>query len=397
MADLLKEYEIAELLAKELTGALSPEEECVLREWQEQHPECYQTVLDAENLKAREEFVGSLRVDEAWEKVKRGAAVPSVRRLNAFRWMAVAASVVLCLGAGALWLWGGRAVQQVSPQLAAVIEVGSSKALLITPEGREIALQDSTVQQIELEGGITAVNDGKKVVYSDHSSSGNGGETVLKYNTIRVPKGGEYELLLSDRTKVMLNSETELRFPVSFGKDKRDVFLKGEAFFTVTKDTVRPFIVHVSDRISVKVLGTEFNVKAYPDEIRIEATLNRGAVSVSNKVDSVVLRPDQQAVYDKAEQKLSTREVVAERYSGWKDGKFSFENATLESIMVRLGRWYDIQVVYQNPEAKKYHFTGDLERYEHFDKALNMLEKATNVRFKIDRNNVIVSVDKKSH
>lgn len=391
MAENRQEYEIAGLLAKAFTGLLSSEEEEKLAVWQQENPELYALIMQAENKKQRDELIRGISVDKAWEKVKQGAQIPPLKRRLLRRWTAVAACVLLCLTVGSLLFWIGESMRKTDVPQFAGIEVGSSKAVLITSQGQQIMLEDSTVKKISIEGGIVATNDGKKVMYTtDNAASAIEGKT--QYNTIKVPKGGEYELMLSDYTKVRLNSATELRFPVRFEKNCREVHLQGEAYFSVTKDEKRPFVVRVGKQVSVEVLGTEFNVMAYTDDDCIEATLNRGRVRVSDARITVDLVPDQQAVYNKSQGSLSTREVDANKYSAWKDGKFIFENASLESIMTRLSRWYNIHVFYQNAEAKDFHFTGDLERYEHFGETLKMLEKATNVHFQINKDNVIVSV-----
>lgn len=166
--------------------------------------------------------------------------------------------------------------------------------------------------------------------------------------------------------------------------------MKGEAFFVVAKDKSHPFVVNTPNKLQVEVLGTEFNVQAYVDEEDVEATLNQGAVRVVLGNQSVELHPNQQAVYNKKSGKLSSREVDAEAYSAWKDGRFVMKNETLESIMARLSRWYDIRIFYMNPEVKNYHFSGELERYEDFSEALRMLEKSAKISFEVNKNNVVV-------
>lgn len=390
MTDNRQDDKIAELLAKAYTGAISSEEEVELKMWRESNPELYTTILNEENKRRRDRLIAEISVDAGWNKVKQRAGISMGRRRSVWRWTAVAASVFICLGVGALLFRIGDFVQKPEDVKFAGIETGTYKAMLITSGGQQIVLEDSTVTNISLESGIVATNDGKKVVYSTDRLHFSVNE--LQYNTVKVPRGGEYELILSDDTKVRLNSSTELRFPVVFGENSREVYLEGEAYFSVTKDEKRPFVVKVGKQISIEVLGTDFNVMAYSDDDQIETTLRRGKVRVSDAHDTLELMPDQQAIYDKKHDLLMSRHVDAEKYCAWKDGKFLFENASLESIMTRLGRWYNIHVFYQNSQAKDFHFTGDLERYDHFTETLKMLEKATNVRFQINENNVIVSV-----
>ena len=247
-------------------------------------------------------------------------------------------------------------------------------------------MSDSSVQLITLGGGMVAKNDGSQVSYKENE--GTGKDDVLEYNTIRVPRGGEYKLFLSDNTEVFLNSDSEIRFPVKFGKGKRDVFLRGEAFFVVTKDASRPFVVNANDKMSVEVLGTQFNLQAYPDDAFVETTLNEGAVRVFNGKQGVRLRPDEQAVYD--EGKFTVRKVDASSYSAWKEGRFMLLNHSLENIMIRLARWYNIDIFWENPEVKEYHFSGELARYEDFTEILRMLELATRVHFEVKDRTVFV-------
>ena len=233
---------------------------------------------------------------------------------------------------------------------------------------------------------MIAKNDGRQVSYEE--IAGESGRDVLVYNTIRVPRGGEYKLFLSDSTEVFLNSDSEIRFPVKFGKNERDVFLRGEAFFIVRKDASRPFVVNADDKVSVEVLGTQFNLQAYPDKKIVETTLNEGLVRVYDGKQSVKIQPDQQVVYKDGE--LFIRRVDASLYSAWKDGRFVLLNNTLEDIMMCLGRWYNIDIFWVNPELKEYHFSGELARYEDFTEILDMLEKATRVQFEVKDRTVFV-------
>ena len=195
---------------------------------------------------------------------------------------------------------------------------------------------------------------------------------------------------MPDGTHVWINSDSELSFPTQFDSTRREVFLTGEAYFSVTKDKEKPFIVKVNEDIEIKVLGTQFNVQAYQDENTIETTLCEGSVNVSDGKQKVTLTPSLQAVYSKSTKNLITRKVDTRLYSSWKDGLFVFENKPLEEIMTPLSRWYNIHVFYANQAVKTYHFTGDLERYGDFRKTLGMIEKATSIRFVINGNNIMV-------
>ena len=247
--------------------------------------------------------------------------------------------------------------------------------------------QDSS-QTLELGNGFIAINKGNVVEYMEFSTPPS--QQKNKNNIIQVPRGGEYELILPDGTHVWLNSDSELSFPLQFDSTKREVSLSGEAYFDVTKDPQKPFTVKLTGGIEVKVLGTQFNVQAYPDEKTIETTLCEGSVNVSDGTKETTLTPSLQAVYSKTDKSITTRKVDIRLYTSWKKGLFVFENKPLEEIMTTLSRWYNINVFYTNQTVKTYHFTGDLERYGDFRKALGMIEKATSIRFVINGNNIMV-------
>lgn len=389
MVECPKDYRISRLIAKKLMGVILPEDEEKLNAWLEEdtkNKDLYRRILEVENFSVRDLYAKRLDVEHTWDVLEERLTGQRRRRfLFSFWQIGVAASVILLVGIGLYWGFNKKPkVQQV--EMAAHVEMGGAKAILVTSRGDEIVLQDSSVQLITLGGGMVAKNDGVQVSYKENEGSGK--ENMLEYNTIRVPRGGEYKLFLSDNTEVFLNSDSEIRFPVKFGKEKRDVFLRGEAFFVVTKDASRPFVVNANDKMSVEVLGTQFNLQAYPDDAFVETTLNEGAVRVFNGKQGVKLRPDEQAVYD--EGKFTVRKVDARSYSAWKEGRFMLLNHSLENIMTRLARWYNIDIFWENPEVKEYHFSGELARYEDFTEILRMLELATRVHFEIKDRTVFV-------
>ena len=389
MVECPKDYKISRLIAKKLMGVILPEDEEKLNAWLEEdarNKDLYRRILEVENFSTRDMYAKRLDVEHKWDALKEQLAGQRKRRSLFSSWqIGVAASVILLVGIGLYWGFNKKPkVKQV--EVAAHVEMGGAKAILVTSRGDEIVLQDSSVQLITLGGGMVAKNDGVQVSYKENEGAGK--EDVLEYNTIRVPRGGEYKLFLSDNTEVFLNSDSEIRFPVKFGKGKRDVFLRGEAFFVVTKDASRPFVVNANDKMSVEVLGTQFNLQAYPDDAFVETTLNEGAVRVFNGKQGVRLRPDEQAVYD--EGKFTVRKVDASSYSAWKEGRFMLLNHSLENIMTRLARWYNIDIFWENPEVKEYHFSGELARYEDFTEILRMLELATRVHFEVKDRTVFV-------
>lgn len=383
-----EDYRISRLLTKYLGKTLTFEEEKELQDWlgeNENNRILFGGICSAENMQERENFIRQLDMSRAWKqtRVRMGYSFGKARRW--WRWTSVAAAIALFIGISLIYSnpeFGELPVQTNR------IESGDSKAVLITPYGQRISLYDcgKKKQWITLKDGTRIMNDGKKVTYSQTMDS----IPHLSNNVIQVPRGGEFELILPDKTHVWLNAETEISFPTKFKPEFRLVTLKGEAFFDVAKDPESPFLVQTGENLTIRVLGTQFNVQSYPDDHSIETTLCEGAVLVSDGKQDVRLLPNQQAVYHIREKRLSSGKVNAGQVAAWKDGKFIFENASLESIMNRLCRWYDIQVVYVHQQVRNFHFTGDLERYDDFNKTLRMLEKATNIQFEMKGKTVLI-------
>lgn len=391
--DYREEYWIANLIGRQLMGGITPEEKARLDEWCRQagHAELYDRISSELELAERNRYVEELNVDGAWRRVRGKLPVSRERTVFFSLWYKVAACVILLLGLAAFLFYSrdGKAPRQ--EQVAQAVVPGSSKAVLITAEGRQIVLQDSLVRTIQIDEAVVVSNTGSVVEYRMKSGM-QATDTGVKYNTVVVPRGGEYELRLADGTRVWLNSDSELHFPVQFSGKERQVILKGEAFFKVAKDSLRPFIVDACRKMKVEVLGTEFNVQAYPEDEELRTTLNRGKVRIGIGDEKLMLYPNQQAVCYVQRNTLEMRQVKAGNYSAWKDGKFIFEDECLENILNRLARWYNISFLYRSGDLKDFHFTGDLEKYDDFSVALWMLEKSTNIRFQVTGKSVVVQI-----
>ncbi len=265
---------------------------------------------------------------------------------------------------------------------------GIRKAYLVLEGGAKIELSAPHLDTIRQEDGLPlAVDTLGKLVYNTVEEE----VEQLFYHKIVVPRGGEYTVELNDGTRVRLNADSELRFPVKFASNERKVFLKGEAYFEVEHDTLRPFRVDVHDDAMIEVLGTEFNINAYPENDEIFTTLVRGKVRVDDlQTDStVVLLPNQQAIL--VGTRIDVKEVNPEDYITWINGRFYFEKMTLEEILIQLERWYDLQVFWTDEELKSYEFTGAVWRDNTIRQTLDMIEKTTDVRFTVSGRTVTVN------
>ena len=301
------------------------------------------------------------------------------RRMT-LRW-SIAASIILLVG-----LFVGRTISGVrdiheEQELAkSVMQPGTSKAILMMADGKEVVLEQGQNLNILLNERVRVATSSQGIVYEEYGK----GMVTEEYNKLTTPVGGEYSLVLSDGTKVFLNADSELKYPVEFSDGKRIVDLKGEAYFEVHKDSLRPFIVRINGA-EVTVLGTSFNVNTYGDDGQIYTTLVNGSVrvaSMKNKQEEM-LKPGMQSVMNVQSGLLTVREVDVEPYVAWREGRFVFRAMTLDLIMRQLQRWYDFEVFYQNSELKDYEFRGVIKRDMDLDKVLSVIKATTNVDFEV--------------
>ncbi len=188
----------------------------------------------------------------------------------------------------------------------------------------------------------------------------------IAFNTLSTTKGGQYQMTLSDGTRVWLNAVSSIRFPVTFTGSQRPVEITGEAYFEVARNPKRPFVVSING-MEIKVLGTHFNVNGYPDEDGIKTTLLEGSVKISKGTSSQVLTPGQQANVGNNGKLNVTDNADMEKAVSWKDGYFHFNKSRLETVMRELSRWYDIDIIYENPtNINPYSFSGDVENPSRF-------------------------------
>lgn len=385
MPELDKEYRIAQLLARKMVDDLSSEENAELQKLQAESDslvELEQRILNLKNKQKRDEFVRGLDAERGWKQVQKGLVIKKHRNIGLLWWACSAAAVALIF----VYLnFSQMSVENTHEVLYSKVEPGTAKAILTTADGKQYNLfkRDSS-QSLDVGGGLEAINYGSTIKYVENAEKKN-----AVPNVIEVPKGGEYELILPDGTHVWINADSKLSFPSVFDSLKREVLLSGEAYFAVKKDRARPFIVK-TDNVEIEVLGTEFNVRAYPDLNEIATTLCEGSVSMTDGKHGLILKPSYQAIYSKINHSMISRKVDTRLYTGWKDGLFIFENETLEDIMTTLSRWYNINVFFVNERIKTFHFTGDLKRYGDFKQTLEMIEKTTSIHFVVNGNNILV-------
>ena len=373
---------ICYLIAKQLWEGLDDDERRELEAWRQLVPEnevLYQKLINREKVSRYVEKRATIDVKKYAMAYDQEIGLGVRGRMNKL-WGYAAAILVLCVVGAAIWM--NELKQNEANQLAQVtIEPGRAKALLVLDDGQEIELDDHKTSKVLEESGIVIVNDSSRVEYRPASRMGE--KEVM--NKIIVPTGGEYNLILSDGTRVYLNAESVITFPKHFTGERREVTLEGEAYFDVHHDPVHPFYVKTKS-LDVKVLGTSFNVKAYRNASIVETSLVEGVVSVKDNV----LRPDMQATYHEESGDFSYRKIKGENYRLRKEQMFVFEEERLDDILQEMARWYDFEVFYRNPEMAEKRFGFKLEKYEHVDSLLKILELTGEVKFEMNGKTLIV-------
>lgn len=308
------------------------------------------------------------------------------KRIKLWHW-SVAASIVIAMGLGIALLKYSNAPEPAKQvRIVTQIEPGVDKATLILANGRKVLLEDSGKNLISKEANVTILKDqDNTLTYQSHNQESLSQEQI--FNTLITPRGGQYALKLSDGTKVWLNADSRLQFPVNFSAKERVVRLTGEAYFEVVKNKAKPFKV-ITDQKTVEVLGTSFNVSAYSNE-PYQATLLTGAVKlVFGDGLPVELSPGKQATLN-SKHKFDIIEVNAADAIAWTKGLFLFENENIHQVMQKIARWYDVEVEYKgNVDRKK--LGGSVSRYEDFRELLKAIELTGNVHFKTDGRRVTV-------
>jgi len=312
--------------------------------------------------------------------------IPS-RKTHWLRW--AAAVIILLTAAGSfIFINHDRETENVSGNAAinlADVAPGRNKATLTLSNGSIIDLDDAKNGNLGIEGGskILKVAEGQ-VNYTYDSPKGEKKE----YNTMTTPRGGQYLLQLPDSTKVWLNAASSITFPVNFSDIERNVSITGEAYFEVTKNIKRPFVISINDQTKVRVLGTHFNISAYTDEPFIKTTLVEGSIRISHTGSSEILVPGQAASINKSKEIRIIDKANIEEALAWKNGFFQFEGTNLTTVMRQLSRWYDTEVIFEGEPPDK-EFVGSISRNVNASGVLKMLAFA-GVQFRIENRKIIV-------
>ncbi|WP_018337357.1 FecR family protein [Butyricimonas synergistica] len=380
---------IADIIFAYIEGSITGKQLEELKVWldtSEKHRVVFQQLTRTDSFRDKEAVYRRFEQYYDFDQLK--GRLREQRRIEWRYAAAVAAVVILPLLVAFLLLeW------RIDPSLG---KYPNEMSLLPGKSMATLTLSDGSTKPLNQEN-FALVDGSKRIVNSGGGLAYNVEDTIFVaeevFNTIQVPRGAEYNVTLDDGTKVWLNSESYIRFPVTFLGEERRIQVGGEVFIDVAKDSRRPFIVDAG-KLDVKALGTKFNIRAYREENCIMTTLVEGRVQVDDLSGKVtVLNPSEQLVYNKASGKNDVRKVDVELFVSWKDGVYLFESQRLENVMRLISKWYDVKVFYQNEGVKDIIFSGRLKRYENAETLLNVFESLGGVRFTVQGKIVVVEAE----
>lgn len=371
----IRNRHIEKLVRKWDEGTATPAEELEIDEWYDNEPN--HPIYLHEDFAESEEDLGFRMYTRIQRDIRR------LEPMRARRWL-ITTGAALALLALSIGIYYYRVQEVIS--MATVshdIAPGGDYATLILSDGSRIALDEVQDGKLAEQAGIEVSKTAEgQLVYRLSAGKASAAEAKVSFHTIETPKGGQYQVVLPDGTRVWLNASTSFRYPLSFAtSSRREVgLLYGEAYFEVSEDAAHPFVVH-SDRQQTQVIGTHFNINAYSDEETIKTTLLSGAVKVTDLLSEqdVLLRPGQQSIVGRAGMRVQT--LGDTNIILWKDGKFVFDNEPMSAVMRQIARWYKVRVVYRDA-VQDVRLSGSVSRFENISTLLEKLEQTGLVRFK---------------
>lgn len=374
-------FYIARLIARYLSDEIGEEEQAELTRWRDESPEnerLFQEICKEENIKQNMQKRQTFHAEDGWEGVQRKIQRHRFRHriLNICKYAAIFIFPV-AIATVAIYKSGNE--PQPLSQVEEQIVPGGKKAVLILDNGEAIDLKSTSGVELKEKDGTVIQVDSTVLNYQQAPARTS---EKLAYNKVNVPRGGEYQLTLSDGSKVQLNSMSSIRFPVQFAQDCRLVELEGEAYFEVSK-TGQPFIVQTKG-MKIEVLGTSFNISAYANE-EYQTTLVSGSVKVQTENGSNrILKPSEQACITPGSNQINVRNVDTAFYTSWIHGKINFKDQRLDDIMKTLARWYDMDVVYENEATKELRFGCYVNRYNEITPLVKLLEQTGRVTVTVE-------------
>ena len=385
----MEDKSIFELIAEYSAGTISPVDAELLRERLESDADAmrlFREIREGEKMLKSVQAHEKIDLQVSWKHLEDSLAI----RPRKGRWLLWTIGSVVAASVALLLMFVFQFTRQAEQPETLVSQMGITpggvKAVLQYEDGKTIDLTSSTSYRIVTSDGLVLVNDSLKGLRFDQGELEN---RPMKYHTLAVPVGGEYHFTLADGTRVWVNSASEVRFPNCFSGEKREIYVKGEVYLEVARDEEHPFVVYAGEN-EVRVLGTRFNLTAYPDEQKVVTTLVEGSVEFRNDQSSIRLKPGEQSVLDRATNKLEKQKVDVSIYTSWVSGTFEYERMSLFDITRQLSRWYDVEFFYKAEEFRNHPFTGIVKRDQSLENVLKNIEETTNIKFEISERVIII-------
>jgi ferric-dicitrate binding protein FerR (iron transport regulator) len=401
----INKAKLQRLLHQYLNNSIS-REDCIelLNYFNDGDPHGMEELIDAESFdldqgpefsnKQSADLLNKIKSDPRFSSIKVVQLIPEQKfpKFHQSTWLKIAAAALIFFTAGLLLFQHQKNstkinTAQLNNNTAALILPGSKKATLTTGNGKVILLNDAANGVLDQTnaGNVVKTNAGQIVYRNSHHSST---ASPMVYNTLSTPKGGEYQLVLPDGTKIWLNAASSITYPTAFNGKERRVTLTGEAYFEVAKNREKPFYVNVNNT-QIRVLGTHFNIEAYDDDTEMTTTLLEGSVQVTKNQAVSVLQPGQKAVIPNNSDKIAISTANIREAIAWKNGYFIFDDENITGIMKKVSRWYDVSVSYKD-NADDQKFGGTFYRTKSITELLQYLEKIGKVHFAVEGRRVIV-------
>lgn len=376
-----------ELIKKYLNNTCTPEERAALESWYNRQEDSMDGMEEPEYHKIEKDI---------WKNLQK-TTKPKVK----INWSYAAAAAILITVCSTFYFSTRKTkIKLQNTDTVAKIMPGSNKAELLLEDGTVVSLSDDTagvlpkqaaVKITKLPGGHLKYDAIEAIAAGAATALGEAGataQTTIKYNTLRTPRGGQYQVNLPDGTKAWLNANSSLKFPTSFNGEERIVEASGEVYFEVAVNKHKPFKV-LSPGQTITVLGTHFNLSAYPDEQITETSLMEGSVKVTSDRKTVIIKPGEQTLFNSSTKNIRVQSIDMDEVIAWRQGYFQFNDEDIKGIMRKLSRWYDIDVSYSKDFINQ-SFNGSISRFEDASKVLRMLEHTGTIHFKTEGRRVTV-------
>lgn len=384
-------FQIAKLKIKKSLKILSHEDKIELKQFNKDYP--FSKRLKVKLLISHFEVYSKINKLKAWQsiesKIQEQNTVTIYRLFNKKRFKYIAAALLFGLLTTSYFFknkWFNNSAV-ISPATVSknIIVPGTNKAVLTLEDGSCVVLENGSPLSTK-----NANSDGEKIVYNRSGSN----DSKISFNYLTIPRGGQFHLVLADQTEVWLNSESQLKFPVSFieGYDRKVELVYGEAYFDVS-----PSNYHKGSKFKVQnksheieVLGTEFNIKAYKDEVNIYTTLVEGKVSIKTGTSIKVLKPSEQSRFNIETKTINISVINVYSEICWKDGVFSFKGKNLKEIMKVLSRWYDVEIIFENKRLETLKFKGTLNKNQSISEILSIMKSSSINNYEIKDKTIIL-------